>query len=69
MNRVLVAMLPWLWILIGVFNGLTAARNFGNGYWLIGALSVFGCVVSILLGLAERAEQAAKRAEQPEVHP
>lgn len=70
MNRVLVAMLPWLWILIGVLNGLSAALDFGHGRWLWGSMLSVACIVAILLGLAERAKQRlAKPAVQPEVHP
>lgn len=70
MNRVLVAMLPWLWILIGVLNGLSAALDFGRGRWLWGSMLSVACIVAILLGLAERAKQRlAKPAVQPEVHP
>ena len=70
MNRVLVAMLPWLWILIGGLHGVSALREFFDGHWVFGLLASFISVSCVLMGLAQRAEQRkAWRAAQPEVHP
>lgn len=63
MNRVLVAMLPWLWILIGGLHGVSALREFFDGHWVLGLLASFISVSCVLMGLAQRAERKARMQE------
>lgn len=60
-SRVLIALQPWLWIVLGVLYAVMVPQRFVAGDRFMLAIPVAMSIACVLLGLAEMASRRAKR--------